>query len=252
MLYRDSETWRRYQRVREVVPLPWEPLSPTSDAPCLPLEDDSVDLVTCSMHLHWVNDVPALLREALRVLRPDGVLLAAFCGGETLAELRSAWVAGETERDGGVSPHVSPMMGAADAGDLLTAAGYGIPTVDTETLAVEYPSALRAMEHLQGMGEQGAAVGARQGARRDTLLAAAAVYQHLYAGGSGGEGAGAPHDGGGRHSVPPSIAEADGSVTASFEVIHMIGWKPAPSHPRTLPRGSVAKGFAARAAPTSG
>ena len=255
MLYRDSESWRRYARPREIIPLTWAASSASSDAPMLPMADASVDLVLSSMHLHWVNDVPGTLREALRVLRPDGVFLAAFLGGETLAELRSAWVAAETERDGGVSPRVSPMMGAADAGNLLTAAGFGIPTIDTDVMTVEYPSALAAMEHLQAMGEQGAALGARAGARADALLAAAAAYGHMYPGGvmeegqEGGEGGAAPAAGvaaaGGGGGGSRRAAD-DGSVTASFEVVYMIGWKPAPTQPRPLQRGSVPKGFGQR------
>ena len=60
------------------------------DGATLPYEDASLDLVVSSMALHWVNDVPGLLAEAMRVLKPDGVLLCAFLGGETLTELRCA------------------------------------------------------------------------------------------------------------------------------------------------------------------
>jgi NADH dehydrogenase [ubiquinone] 1 alpha subcomplex assembly factor 5 len=58
------------------------------DGAPLPYADASLDLVISSMALHWVNDVPGLLAEARRVLRPDGVFLAAFLGGDTLMELR--------------------------------------------------------------------------------------------------------------------------------------------------------------------
>ncbi|KAK4304751.1 hypothetical protein Pmani_011942 [Petrolisthes manimaculis] len=39
----------------------------------LPLQDESVDLVTCSSSLHWFN-IPAFFNEVKRVLRPGGVL----------------------------------------------------------------------------------------------------------------------------------------------------------------------------------
>lgn len=54
----------------------------------LPFEDGSLDLVMSSCSLHWQNDLPAIFAEVRRVLRPDGVFLAAMLGGETLAELR--------------------------------------------------------------------------------------------------------------------------------------------------------------------
>ena len=60
------------------------------DGAALPYGDASLDLVLSSMALHWVNDVPGLLAEVRRVLKPDGVFIAAFLGGDTLMELR--WV----------------------------------------------------------------------------------------------------------------------------------------------------------------
>jgi NADH dehydrogenase [ubiquinone] 1 alpha subcomplex assembly factor 5 len=48
------------------------------------------------------------IREALK---PDGVFLGAIVGGDTLFELRTALQLAEVEREGGISPHVSPMTG---------------------------------------------------------------------------------------------------------------------------------------------
>ena len=84
--------------------------------------------------------------------------------------------AAEQERDGGVSPRVSPMMRVADAGNLLAGAGFGLPLVDTDSFTIEFPSAAALFEHLRAMGESNAALGARPGVRRDTLLATAAAY----------------------------------------------------------------------------
>ena len=49
------------------------------------------------------------LAQARRALRPDGLLLAALLGGDTLQELRIACSLAEQEREGGVSSRVSPM-----------------------------------------------------------------------------------------------------------------------------------------------
>ena len=131
--------------------------------------------------------------------------------------------AAEQERDGGVSPRVSPMMRVADAGNLLAGAGFGLPLVDTDSFTVEFPSAAALFEHLRAMGESNAALGARPGVRRDTLLATAAAYSALY-------------------------GDAEGRVPATFQVIYMIGWAPAASQPRAKRRGSVPRGFSAPAA----
>jgi ubiquinone/menaquinone biosynthesis C-methylase UbiE len=47
------------------------------DAGRVPFDDASFDSVTCTFGLCCVPDVPAALREALRVLRPGGRLLLA-------------------------------------------------------------------------------------------------------------------------------------------------------------------------------
>lgn len=246
----------------------------------LPFDDASLDLVLSSMSLHWWNDLPGVLAEVRRVLKPDGVFLAALVGGESLMELRSAFVAAQTDREGGVSPHVSPMAGVSDVGNLLAAAGFGIPTVDSDQIRVEYPTALRLAEHLQGMGDGNASLQRKLGGRRDTLLAMAAVYQTLYTpaaveaaqerraaaearapapsgeteGSSGGDGAaaGAPAVSSPLFSdsevllpTRDAVSEEEG-VTANFEIVYMIGWAPARSQPKPLRRGSVPKGFAAR------
>lgn len=45
-----------------------------ADAEALPFEDDSFDLITCRIAPHHFNDIDQFLREAARVLRPDGTL----------------------------------------------------------------------------------------------------------------------------------------------------------------------------------
>ena len=129
-----------------------------------------------------------------------------------------------------MSPRVSPTMRLADAGNLLTAAGFALPLVDADTFTIEYPSPPALFRHLKAMGEGNAALGARQGARRDTLLATAAAYAALH-------------------------GDATGAVPATFQVMYMIGWAPAEGQPAAKARGSVPKGFGQRyveAAPAGG
>eukprot|EP00967_Tisochrysis_lutea_P042203 scaffold50791_cov26-Tisochrysis_lutea.AAC.4 len=60
----------------------------------LGLEKESVDLIISCMGLHWVNDLPGTIRMIRRALKPNGLFLCAFLGGETLAEMRSSFVSG--------------------------------------------------------------------------------------------------------------------------------------------------------------
>ena len=74
------------------------------------------DLVTSNLALHWTNDLPASFTQIRNSLRPDGMALISLFGGDTLQELRDAFLVAEQEREGRVSVRVSPMIGFSDAG----------------------------------------------------------------------------------------------------------------------------------------
>jgi len=195
----------------------------------LPFGAGEVDVVLSLASLHWVNDLPGVFAEARRVLKPDGVFIGAMLGEPSLYELRSAWVAAESEREGGVSARASPMATVGDIGNLLSGAGFGIPTVDMDQFVTEYPNAAVAMRHVSGMAGANASLLRRPGAVPfDTLLAASAAMHGLYAVAGEGERSG------------------ESSVPLTWALIHMIGWQPAPTQPKPLARGSVPKGFTQR------
>jgi NADH dehydrogenase [ubiquinone] 1 alpha subcomplex assembly factor 5 len=77
----------------------------------LPLEESSIDCVISNLALHWINDLPGIMVQINRCLVSDGLFLAAILGGDTLYELRGSIQLAEQERKGGVSPHLSPMVG---------------------------------------------------------------------------------------------------------------------------------------------
>lgn len=63
------------------------------DAEHLPLGEGCVDLVFSSLAVQWCNHFAQVLDEALRILRPGGVLaFSSLCVG-TLDELRGSWQA---------------------------------------------------------------------------------------------------------------------------------------------------------------
>ncbi|HYE51752.1 MAG TPA: methyltransferase domain-containing protein [Azospirillaceae bacterium] len=187
-----------------------------ADEEFLPFADGSFDLVTSCLSLHWVNDVPGALIQVRRALRPDGLFLGAMLGGETLFELRRCLMEAETELLGGLSPRVSPMAEVRDAGGLLQRAGFALPVVDSDTITVGYPSALRLMRDLRGMAETNAVIQRRRQVPPRTLFALAAQrYEQLY-------------------------AEADGTVSATFQVLYMAGWAPAEGQQKPLRPGSAA------------
>lgn len=218
------------------------------DEEYLPFQEDSLDIVISNMYLHWVNDLVGTLKQIRKALKPDGVFLASVMGGETVPELQTAFAAADLERAGGFTPHISPMMHVADAGNLLQTAGFTIPTVDTDTFSIGYPNAVSAMKHLQNMGENNATLQASKGASIDTLLASAAAYQYMH--GTNNERLKSIYK---QYALEELSEEEAGKlireeesaweVPLSFQAIFMIGWSPHPSQPSPLPRGSAEFSF---------
>ncbi len=185
-----------------------------ADEELLPFADDSFDLVTSVLSLHWANDLPGTLLQVRRALRPDGLFLGAIFGAETLRELRQAFLEAESLIEGGVSPRVSPFTDIRLAGALMQRAGFALPVVDSDTITVTYPDALSLMRDLKGMGEANAHLERRQGfTRRRTLMTVAEAYHA-------------------RHGLP------DGRIPATFQILYLTGWKPHEGQQKPLRPGS--------------
>jgi len=177
------------------------------------IEPNSQEAIVSCLSLHWVNDLPGVLVQIKEALLPDGVFMGALFGGDTLFELRTSLQLAEVEREGGISPHVSPMTDSRDMSNLLGRAGFTLLTVDVDEVKVSYPSMWELLDDLRDMGESNAVIGRRHILHRDTLLAASAIYKELH-------------------------GHEDGTIPATFQVIYMIGWKPAPTQPKPLERGT--------------
>lgn len=182
------------------------------DEESLELEDNSLDLVISSLSLHWVNDLPGCFHKIMKSLKPDGVFIASLFGGETLFELRSSLQLAELERKGGLSAHISPFTQIRDIGALLNRAGFTMLTIDTDEIVVGYPSIFELMGDLKGMAENNAAFNRPLNINRETLMAAGAIYKELYA--------------------------KEEGISATYQIIYLVGWKPSPNQPKPLPRGS--------------
>eukprot|EP00877_Chromochloris_zofingiensis_P004341 jgi/Chrzof1/13908/Cz08g17020.t1 len=189
-----------------------------ADAEHLPLEPGSVDVIISCLGLHWANDLVGAMAQCQFALKPDGLFLAAMFGGETLQELRIACSTAQQEREGGISPFISPLAQVRDAGNLLTRAGFALPTVDVDTFSMRYDTAAQLVQHLRVMGESSALINKKAGLKRDTALAAAAAYEGMF-------------------------AEEDGSVPATYQVMYMTGWSPAANQPKAAERGSATISF---------
>lgn len=172
-----------------------------------PLVETQFDLIISMLTLHAANDPVGALGQMRMALKPDGLLIAATFGEETLARIKTALIGAEAEL-GGVGARFAPFAGVRDYGAALQRAGFAMPVADLETVSVRYREPARLFADLRGMGET------RILARRPAPLARSAFRRAL----DGFAAAGAEE---------------------RFDIVYLTGWAPAPTQPQPLKPGSA-------------
>jgi SAM-dependent methyltransferase len=181
----------------------------------LPLQPETLDLAVSALAFQFVNDLPGVLAQIRRALRPDGLLLAAMLGGDTLTELRQSFAAAEAECEGGVSPRVAPSADLRDIGHLLQRAGLALPVTDVDRVVVRYDNAFALMQDLRRMGATNILIERRRKpTRRATMLRMAQVYSERF-------------------------ADPDGRIRATFDIVWLSAWAPHESQQKPLRPGSA-------------
>src|SRR5579871_6670544 len=181
----------------------------------LPLAPASLDLAVSALAFQFVNDLPGVMAQISRALRPDGLLLAAMIGGDTLTELRQSFAAAEAECEGGVSPHVVPFADLRDVGGLLQRAGLALPVTDVDRVVVRYDNAFALMQDLRRMGATNILFERRHAPTRlATLLQMASIYGQRF-------------------------ADSDGRIRATFDIVWLSAWAPHEGQPKPLRPGSA-------------
>jgi len=181
----------------------------------LPLEPGKLDLAVSLYALHEFNDVPGMLVQIRRALRPDGLFLGCLAGAGTLAELRESLLAAETGLRGGASPRVLPFTDVREAGALLQRAGFALPVADIDEVTVRYDTMFDLMRDLRAMGATNSLVQrSRRPASRALFVEAARIYAERF-------------------------SDGDGRIRATFNTIWLSGWAPAPTQQQPLKPGSA-------------
>lgn len=175
----------------------------------------SFDLAVSVLALHAVNDLPGVLIQIRRALKPDGLFVAALFGGDTLKELRESLASGEEKVSGGASPRVAPFADVRDLGGLLQRAGFNLPVADVEHTVVRYRAFETLIADLRDAGETNILVDRAKNPLRRTVLAASLAHY------------GASH------------AEEDGRLRATFDIAYLTGWTPHESQQKPLAPGSA-------------
>lgn len=175
-----------------------------ADEEWIPFKEESFDLVTVLMQLHWVNDLPGCLIQLRKTLKKDGLFLASFLGGRTLMELRHVLLQVEESYFGAVRPRISPFVDVKDGGMLMQRAGFQLPVADQEVITVMYQDVLSLMKDIKYIGESNALISSSSsqgyGFSRGLLEQIQATYCELY-------------------------GNSNGEIPATFEVISLTGLK---------------------------
>ncbi len=181
----------------------------------LPLGEGRFDLAVSLLALQTANDLPGALIQMRRALAPDGLLVVALLGGDTLTELRQSLTLAESEVLGGASPRVAPFVDVRALGSLAQRAGLALPVVDLDRATVRYSDMFALMGDLRAVGAANAlADRSRRPLRREVLARAAAAYAERF-------------------------ADPDGRLRATFDVVWLNAWAPHESQPKPLKPGSA-------------
>jgi SAM-dependent methyltransferase len=190
------------------------------DKQAQPFADGSLDLVVSGLALQFVNDLPGAFIQMRRALKPDGLLLAAMIGGDSLTELREAFAQAESEVEGGLSPRVLPFGDIRELGSLMQRAGFALPVVDSDRVTVRYGSPIALMRDLRAMGATNILIERRRTPlRRATLRRMIEIYAERF-------------------------ADSDGRLRATFEIVWLSGWAPHESQQKPLKPGSATRRLA--------
>ncbi len=189
-------------------------LDPGIDPERLTLPRTGYDLIVSLFDVQVVNDVVGFLSRIRHHLAPDGLFIAAAIGGDSLFELRHAFLSAESQ-SGGAFARVAPFIPLADAGGLLQRAGLALPVTDIESHTVRYASPFALMQEIRALGASNPLADRPGRLMTPRLLAAAA------------------------QTYAEEFSDPDGRIRATLEIIWMSGWAPDESQQKPLKPGSA-------------
>ena len=196
--------------------LGYKDLTFVKDAEILDFQNKKFDLIINVLSLHHSNDPVGQLIQMRHALKPDGLMLTFFLGGDTLQELRTSFQAAEIKVENGISPRVAPMIEIKDAGNLLVRAGFALTVADKTNFEVTYKSPMDLFYELRAMGETNILIDRKKTfLRRSTLNELITIYSSNYRTSDGEE------------------------VRATFQLFCLTGWAPAENQQKPLRPGSA-------------
>lgn len=148
----------------------------------------SIDLLWANMALHTTADPHSVLAQWRQWLSPAGFVMFSTLGPDTLHELRQLY------RQRGWPPPCHAFTDMHDWGDMLVRAGFADPVMDAERITLTFASPQRLLQELRELGRNLAATRSH------------ATHGHRWLAEL--------------HQAISTLAQADGSLPLTFEVIY--------------------------------
>ncbi|MCD9537156.1 malonyl-ACP O-methyltransferase BioC [Photobacterium carnosum] len=117
-----------------------------TDAENIVMANDSYDIAFSNLALQWCDDLSIPLRELQRVVRSDGAILFTTLVEGSLNELKHAWSQIDDK------PHVNGFKSLQRIKAEIAQSGLTIDSLECKPITVYYPTAMKLMKDLKGIG----------------------------------------------------------------------------------------------------
>lgn len=159
--------------------------------------DGTAQMLWANMALHMAPDPQALLAQWRRALAVEGFLMFSCLGPDTLRELRALYARA------GWPPPAHEFTDMHDWGDMLVHAGFAEPVMDMERITLTWETPQQLLGELRELG-------ANLNRGRFPALRGRAFRRALEEG------------------IATSLAQGDGRVALTFEIVYGHAVRPAP------------------------
>jgi SAM-dependent methyltransferase len=164
------------------------------------LGTNNFDLIISCLGLQFANDLPGVLAQLRKALKPGGLLLGCLMSGDTLKELRESFALAEMERAGGITPHIHPAIDIRQMGALMQRAKFIEPIMDIEKIELHYTDPLALLRDLRQWSMGNLLIErSRKILKRATLSRLSEIYREKF-------------------------GTKNRKIKASFEIIWFSGW----------------------------
>ena len=173
------------------------------------------DLIINLLSLQSENNPPQQLKSMAAQLQPDGLLIAAVIGGQSLSQLRQSLYKVDQDIFGGAYARIMPMMDQHQAAALLGHAGLALPVIDSDRFTIAYSNLWRLVHDIRDFGQSNSLMS------RQAKPLTRRYWRQLM------------------DSYQQYFCRDDGKYLCDYEIIWLCAWAPHDSQQKPLKPGSA-------------